>query len=77
MRIASSTGGGDPPGLDALMRAAVLETPKHVEVDHDTVLTAQATGISLGDWNAQKEGSLPYWRRLSGTSQMCVDLSSL
>jgi len=27
----------------------VLKTPKRVEVDHDTVLTARATGISFGD----------------------------
>jgi hypothetical protein len=28
--------------------AEVLKTPKRVEVDHDTVLTARATGISFG-----------------------------
>jgi 6-phosphofructokinase 1 len=91
MRIALSTGGGDAPGLNAVIRAAVLsavnrgwevlgikkgyaglmgeeevipmtaatvrgiaqdevlKTPKRVEVDHDTVLTARATGISFGD----------------------------
>src|SRR3954469_20938421 len=27
----------------------VLKTPKRVEIDHDTVLTARATGISFGD----------------------------
>lgn len=74
MRIALSTGGGDAPGLNAVIRAAVLsavnrvsmialqsphivtvplaevlKTPKRVEIDHDTVLTARATGISFGD----------------------------
>ncbi|HMG00655.1 MAG TPA: hypothetical protein VK560_05375 [Gemmatimonadaceae bacterium] len=29
--------------------ADVLKIPKRVEVDHDTVLTARATGISFGD----------------------------
>jgi 6-phosphofructokinase len=113
MRIALSTGGGDAPGLNAVIRAAVLsavnrgwevlgikgyagllgeeevipmlavrfggaavravadkkwdhmialqsphivtvpladvlKTPKRVEIDHDTVLTARATGICFG-----------------------------
>jgi hypothetical protein len=29
--------------------ADVLQTPKRVEPDHDTVQTARATGISFGD----------------------------
>jgi hypothetical protein len=30
-------------------RVNVLKTPKRVEIDHDTVFTARATGISFGD----------------------------
>ena len=37
------------PHIVAIPLAGVLETPKRVEVDHDTVLTARATGISFGD----------------------------
>lgn len=37
------------PHIVAIPLASVLETPKRVEVDHDTVLTARATGISFGD----------------------------
>jgi hypothetical protein len=29
--------------------AEVLKPPKRVEIDHDTVLTVRATGISFGD----------------------------
>jgi 6-phosphofructokinase len=55
MRIALSTGGSEAPGLNAVIRAAVLKTPKRVEVNHDTVvLSAQATGISSGTRNAEK-----------------------
>jgi ATP-dependent phosphofructokinase / diphosphate-dependent phosphofructokinase len=87
MRIMLSTGGGDAPGLNAVIRAAVLSAVNRgwevlgikkgyagllgeeevipmtaatvrgiahlggtrVEIDHDTVLTARATGISFGD----------------------------
>jgi 6-phosphofructokinase 1 len=37
------------PHIVAIPLAGVLKTPKRVEVDHDTVLTARATGISFGD----------------------------
>ena len=37
------------PHIVAIPLAAVLKTPKRVEIDHDTVLTARATGISFGD----------------------------
>ena len=37
------------PHIVAIPLATVLKTPKRVEVDHDTVLTARATGISFGD----------------------------
>jgi hypothetical protein len=37
------------PHIVTIPLAEVLETPKRVEIDHDTVLTARATGISFGD----------------------------
>ena len=37
------------PHIVTVPLAEVLKTPKRVEVDHDTVLTARATGISFGD----------------------------
>jgi len=37
------------PHIVAIPLTTVLKTPKRVEVDHDTVLTARATGISFGD----------------------------
>ncbi len=37
------------PHIVAIPLARVLETPKRVEINHDTVLTARATGISFGD----------------------------
>lgn len=37
------------PHIVAVPLADVLAVPKRVEVDHDTVLTARATGISFGD----------------------------
>jgi len=37
------------PHIVTVPLADVLKTPKRVEVDHDTVLTARATGISFGD----------------------------
>ncbi len=51
MRIALSTGGGDAPRLNIVTvpLTDALKTPKRVEIDHDTILTARATGISFGD----------------------------
>ncbi len=37
------------PHIVTVPLAEVLKTPKRVELDHDTVLTARATGISFGD----------------------------
>jgi 6-phosphofructokinase 1 len=37
------------PHIVAVPLNDVLKTPKRVELDHDTVLTARATGISFGD----------------------------
>jgi ATP-dependent phosphofructokinase / diphosphate-dependent phosphofructokinase len=37
------------PHIVTVPLAEVLKTPKRVEIDHDTVLTARATGISFGD----------------------------
>jgi len=37
------------PHIVTVPLADVLKIPKRVEVDHDTVLTARATGISFGD----------------------------
>jgi 6-phosphofructokinase 1 len=37
------------PHIVTVPLADVLKTPKRVEIDHDTVLTARATGISFGD----------------------------
>jgi ATP-dependent phosphofructokinase / diphosphate-dependent phosphofructokinase len=37
------------PHIVAVPLADVLKVPKRVELDHDTVLTARATGISFGD----------------------------
>jgi phosphofructokinase-like protein len=37
------------PHIVAVPLDEVLKTPKRVEIDHDTVLTARATGISFGD----------------------------
>ena len=37
------------PHIVTVPLAEVLKTPKRVEVGHDTVLTARATGISFGD----------------------------
>lgn len=37
------------PHIVAVPLTDVLAVPKRVEVDHDTVLTARATGISFGD----------------------------
>jgi 6-phosphofructokinase len=37
------------PHIVTVPLANVLKTPKRVEVDHDTVFTARATGISFGD----------------------------
>ncbi len=37
------------PHIVTVPLAEVLKMPKRVEVDHDTVLTARATGISSGD----------------------------
>src|SRR3954466_2965517 len=37
------------PHIVTVPLAEVLKTPKRVEVDHDTVQTARATGISFGD----------------------------
>jgi len=37
------------PHIVTLPLASVLKTPKRVEIDHDTILTARATGISFGD----------------------------
>ena len=37
------------PHIVTVPLADVLKVPKRVEVDHDTVLTARATGISFGD----------------------------
>src|SRR5256885_799416 len=37
-----------PPNV-AVSVVQILKTPKRVEIDHDTVLTARATGISFGD----------------------------
>ena len=37
------------PHIVAVPLVQVLKTPKRVEIDHDTVLTARATGISFGD----------------------------
>ena len=37
------------PHIVSVPLADVLAVPKRVEVDHDTVLTARATGISFGD----------------------------
>ena len=37
------------PHIVTIPLADVLKTPKRVEIDHDTVLTARATGISFGD----------------------------
>ena len=37
------------PHIVTVPLAEVLQTPKRVEVDHDTMLTARATGISFGD----------------------------
>ena len=37
------------PHIVAVPLAQILKTPKRVEIDHDTVLTARATGISFGD----------------------------
>jgi 6-phosphofructokinase 1 len=37
------------PHIVSVPLAEVLKTPKRVELDHDTVLTARATGISFGD----------------------------
>jgi len=37
------------PHIVAVPLGDVLKMPKRVEIDHDTVLTARATGISFGD----------------------------
>jgi phosphofructokinase-like protein len=37
------------PHIVAVPLTEVLSKPKRVEIDHDTVLTARATGISFGD----------------------------
>jgi 6-phosphofructokinase 1 len=37
------------PHIVTLPLASVLKTPKRVEIDHDTILTARATGICFGD----------------------------
>src|SRR6478672_7337340 len=37
------------PHIVTVPLADVLQTPKRVEINHDTVLTARATGISFGD----------------------------
>ena len=37
------------PHIVAVPLDDVLKTPKRVELDHDTMLTARATGISFGD----------------------------
>jgi 6-phosphofructokinase 1 len=37
------------PHIVTVPLTEVLQTPKRVELDHDTVLTARATGISFGD----------------------------
>ena len=37
------------PHIVAVPLADILKVPKRVELDHDTVLTARATGISFGD----------------------------
>jgi 6-phosphofructokinase 1 len=37
------------PHIVTVPLTAVLKTPKRVEIDHDTVFTARATGISFGD----------------------------
>jgi 6-phosphofructokinase 1 len=37
------------PHIVTVPLAEVLKTPKRVELDHDTVMTARATGISFGD----------------------------
>ena len=37
------------PHIVAVPLAEVLKAPKRVELDHDTILTARATGISFGD----------------------------
>jgi ATP-dependent phosphofructokinase / diphosphate-dependent phosphofructokinase len=37
------------PHIVAIPLTQVLKTPKRVEIDHDTMLTARATGISFGD----------------------------
>ncbi|MFL5594304.1 MAG: 6-phosphofructokinase [Gemmatimonadaceae bacterium] len=37
------------PHIVSIPLEDVLKTPKRVEIDHDTVLTARATGISFGD----------------------------
>src|SRR5687768_2662223 len=37
------------PHIVAVPLEGVLQTPKRVELDHDTILTARATGISFGD----------------------------
>jgi 6-phosphofructokinase 1 len=37
------------PHIVTLPLEDVLKTPKRVELDHDTMQTARATGISFGD----------------------------
>jgi hypothetical protein len=37
------------PHIVTVPLADILKIPKRVEVDHDTVMTARATGISFGD----------------------------
>ena len=37
------------PHIVAVPLAEILQTPKRVELNHDTVQTARATGISFGD----------------------------
>jgi hypothetical protein len=37
------------PHIVTIPLTDVLKVPKRVEIDHDTVLTARATGISFGD----------------------------
>lgn len=37
------------PHIVTVPLADILQTPKRVELDHDTILTARATGISFGD----------------------------
>ncbi len=62
-RIGVNTGGGDAPGLNAVIRAAALDPPvvklvplaeavsqmKAVPLDSDILLTARSLGICLGD----------------------------